>query len=495
VKKKITNKNDSLGESIHMGKFPLEADITAIQEALTKGETTSVELVHFYFEQIARFNETVNAVLEINPDAEFIAATLDAERAKGGSCGPLHGIPVLIKDNIDTADHMHTSAGSIALKDSYAKEDAMVAKKLRDAGAIILGKANMTEWANFMSDHMPSGYSSRGGQVQNPYGPGRFDVGGSSSGSAAAVASNFATIAIGTETSGSILNPASQNNIVGIKPTVGLVSRAGIIPIAHSQDTAGPLTRTVRDAALLMNVIVGVDPRDPVTKLSTFYATADYTDFLNVDGLKGKRIGVPRARFYDDLPEEVGKIMDQALQVMKEQGAEIIDPVEIAQAEAEECIDVLIYEFKSALNAYLGKLAPHVPVHSLQELVAFNGLNAEKALQYGQALLEASEKTSGTLTDMKYLQARLNDLKYSRQDGIDKVMEEHRLDALVFHSSWGAGIAAKAGYPSISVPAGFTSEGEPVGLSLTARAFEEGKLIEMGYSFEQATKYRKSPQF
>lgn len=474
-------------------KFPLEADIEALQEKLASGEWTSVGLVHFYFEQIARFNETVNAVLEVNPDAEFIAATLDAERVKNGPRGSLHGIPVLIKDNIDTGDHMHTSAGSIALKDSYAEEDAPIVTKLRDAGAIILGKANMTEWANFMSDHMPSGYSSRGGQVQNPYGPGKFDVGGSSAGSGAAVASNFAAIAVGTETSGSILNPASQNNIVGIKPTIGLVSRTGIIPISHSQDTAGPLTRTVRDAAVLLNVLVGEDPRDPVTKLSTYYAAKDYTDFLNLNGLKGKRIGVPRARFYDDLPEDVAKRMEEAFSVMKSLGAEIVDPVEIPESDAEESLNVLIYEFKSDLNAYLGNLAPHVPVHTLQELVAFNGLHAEKALRYGQSLFEASEKTSGTLADMEYLQARLKDLEYSQKEGIDRVMKDHGLDALVFHSSWGAGIAAKAGYPSICVPAGFTSEGEPVGLTLTARAFEEGKLIEMGYCFEQATHHRTAP--
>ncbi|MGV3487921.1 MAG: amidase family protein [Tuberibacillus sp.] len=473
--------------------FPAEADIQSLQKALTNGEWTSVQLVHFYLEQIARFNETVNAVLEVNPDAEFIAAVLDAERKQKGPRGPLHGIPVLIKDNIDTGDHMHTSAGSIALKDSYADQDAFVAKKLREAGAIILGKANMTEWANFMSDHMPSGYSSRGGQVQNPYGPGRFDVGGSSSGSGAAVAANFAAVAIGTETSGSILNPASQNNIVGIKPTIGLVSRSGIIPIAHSQDTAGPLARTVSDAAILLNAIVGEDADDPVTGLAAYHAEKDYTDFLRPEGLKGKRIGVPRSRFYDELPEDVLKKMNEAFAVMRELGAEIVDPVEIPAADAEENIDVLIYEFKLDLNAYLRKLAPHVPVHSLKDLVAFNGAHADQALRYGQSLLEASEKTSGTLADREYIHARLNDLDYSQKDGINKVMEEYNLDAIAFYSSWGAGIAAKAGYPSICVPAGFTSEGEPVGLSLTARAFEEGKLIEMGYSFEQATKFRKAP--
>jgi len=357
---------------------------------------------------------------------------------------------------------------------------------------VLLGKVNMTEWANFMSDHMPSGYSSRGGQVQNPYGPGLFDVGGSSSGAGAAVAANFAAAAIGTETSGSILNPASQNNIVGIKPTIGLVSRSSIIPIAHSQDTAGPMARTVRDCAILLNALVGEDRQDPVTKLATYYAEKDYTDFLHIDGLKAKRIGVARSRFYDELPEDVLKKMDAAFQIMRDLGAEVIDPVEIPYADAEENIDVLIYEFKPALNAYLSKLAPHVPVHSLRDLVAYNGENAERALRYGQSLLEASEMTSGTLADSAYLQARRNDLRYARS-GIDRVMTENNLDALAFYSSRGAGIAAKAGYPSICVPGGFTSAGEPVGLTFTARAFEEGKLIEMAYSFEQATSFRKAP--
>jgi len=473
-------------------RFPLEADITRLQEALNSGEWTSEKLVHYYMERIARYNETINAVLEINPDAEFIASALDAERAHQGPRGVLHGIPILLKDNIDTGDRMHTSAGSVALKDSYVACDAYVVKKLREAGCVLLGKVNMTEWANFMSDHMPSGYSSRGGQVQNPYGPGLFDVGGSSSGAGAAVAANFAAAAIGTETSGSILNPASQNNIVGIKPTIGLVSRSGIIPIAHSQDTAGPMARTVRDCAILLNTLVGEDRQDPVTKLATYYAEKDYTDFLHIDGLKGKRIGVARSRFYDELPEDVLKKIDEAFQIMGDLGAEIIDPVEIPYADAEENIDVLIYEFKPALNAYLSKLAPHVPVHSLRDLVAYNGENAERALRYGQSLLEASEMTSGTLADSAYLQARRNDLRYARS-GIDRVMTENNLDALAFYSSRGAGIAAKAGYPSICVPGGFTSAGEPVGLTFTARAFEEGKLIEMAYSFEKATSFRKAP--
>lgn len=473
--------------------FPLEADVHSLQRAMADGTLSSVELVHFYMKRIARYNDLINAVLELNPDAEYIAAALDAERKERGPRSPLHGVPVLLKDNIDTADKCHTSAGSIALKDAYAARDAFIVKKLRKAGAVILGKANMTEWANFMSDRMPSGYSSRGGQVQNPYGPGRFDVGGSSSGSAAAVAANFTALAVGTETSGSILNPASQNNIVGIKPTIGLVSRTGIIPISHSQDTAGPMARTVRDAALLLNFLAGEDPEDPVTGLAAFHQAQDYTAFLNANGLKGKRIGVPRPRFYEDCPAPIVACIDEALKAMEALGAEILDPVTIPEAPAEESIDVLIYEFKPALNHYLKSVAPHVPVHSLRELIAFNAAHADAALRYGQSLLEASEKTSGTLAEREYIQARLDDLRYARTDGIDRVMAEYRLDALVFPSSWGAGIAAKAGYPSINVPAGFTDEGEPVGITFTARAFEEPKLIEMGYAFEQTTRHRRAP--
>ncbi len=471
--------------------FPIEASINDLQKALESGETTSLELVHFYFKQIAAYNDTVNAVIEVNADAAFIASVLDAERQVRGARGPLHGIPVLIKDNIDTADHMHTSAGSIALKDHYAKKDAFVAQKLREAGAVILGKVNLTEWANFISDHMPSGFSSRGGQVQNPYGPGKFDVGGSSAGSAASVACNMAPIAIGTETSGSILNPASQNNLVGIKPTVGLVSRSGIIPISHSQDTAGPIAKSVRDAAILLNAIVGEDPTDPVTTLGSHYAEKDYTDFLNADGLKGKRIGVPRERFYSECSEDVMRRVEEAIEVMKTLGAEIVDPVLIPEAKAEESLDVLVYEFKPALNAYLKDVEPHLPVHSLKDLVGFNGVHADRALKYGQALFEEAERTEGTLAEAKYLSARLADLDYSK--GIDRVMEEHQLDALIFPSSWGSGIAAKAGYPSICVPVGFTGEGEPVGLSFTARAFEEPKLIEMTYAYEQASHHRQAP--
>lgn len=471
--------------------LPIEASIDDLKQALEKGETTSQELVYFYMKQIATYNDLVNAVAEVNPEAEFIAKVLDEERKQKGPRGPLHGIPILLKDNIDTGDKMHTTAGSIALKDHYAKADAFVAKKLREEGAIILGKVNLTEWANFISDHMPSGYSSRSGQVNNPYGPGKFDVGGSSAGSAAAVAANMAPIAIGTETSGSILNPACQNNLVGIKPTIGLVSRSGIIPIAHSQDTAGPIAKSVRDAAILLNAIVGEDPSDPVTQLGVSFGQTDYTDFLDANGLKGKRIGVPRPRFYEDCSEDVLARIHEALEAMEALGAEIVDPVTIPAAKAEESLDVLIYEFKPALNAYLQNVEPHLPVHSLQELVAFNGGHAERALKYGQALFEEAERTKGTLAEATYLNSRLEDLDYA--SGIDQVMAEHQLDAIVFPSSWGSGIAAKAGYPSVCVPIGFTSEGEPVGLSFTARAFEEPNLISMTYAFEQAHPHRQAP--
>lgn len=471
--------------------FPIEASIDDLKQALEKGETTSQELVYFYMKQIATYNDTVNAVAEVNPDAEFIAKALDEEYRIKGPRGPLHGIPVLLKDNIDTGDKMHTTAGSLALKDHYADQDACIVKRLREAGAVILGKVNLTEWANFISDHMPSGYSSRSGQVNNPYGPETFDVGGSSAGSAAAVACNMAPIAIGTETSGSILNPACQNNLVGIKPTIGLVSRTGIIPISHSQDTAGPIAKSVRDAAILLNAIVGKDEADPVTALGASNGQTDYTDFLVTNGLKGKRIGVPRPRFYEDCSRDVLERIDEALDAMKVLGADIVDPITIPESKAEESFDVLVYEFKPALNAYLSQVEAHLLVHSLNDIVAFNGNHATEALKYGQALFEAAERTKGTLAEAIYLDSRLEDLKYGK--GIDQVMEDHQLDAVVFPSSWGSSIAAKAGYPSICVPIGFTQEGEPVGLSFTARAFEEPKLIAMTYAYEQANPHRRAP--
>lgn len=474
----------------------LESTIGELQTAMQEGHLTSEALVYLYLERIAALNKkgpALNAVLEINPDAIDIARGLDLERLEGGPRGPLHGIPVLLKDNIDTGDHLHTSAGSLALADSYAAEDAFVAAQLRKAGAVILGKTNMTEWANFMTYNMPSGYSSRGGQVLNPYGPGKFDVGGSSSGSGSAIAANFATVSVGTETSGSILSPASSNSIVGIKPTVGLISRTGIIPIAHSQDTAGPMARTVTDAAILLGAMVGLDERDPATWSSAGRAHTDYTAFLDKDGLKGARIGVAR-QFYERLPEEQLAVMERAIEEMRAAGAEIIDPVEVATAKEAWDMHVLLYEFKADLNAYLGKLAPHIPVHSLADVIAFNDADPVRMLRYDQKIMVESEATSGTLADHDYLESRLRDVRNAREKGIDAVMAEHRLDALLFPNNYGAGMPARAGYPSITVPAGYTAEGQPVGVTFTGLAWSEPALIRLGYGYEQVTGHRVGPR-
>ncbi|MBA2941753.1 amidase [Paenibacillus sp. CGMCC 1.16610] len=474
-------------------KWIVEADIKTLQEAMEAGEIRAVDLVAFYVKRIEKCNKIINAVLEINPDALQIAQALDDERQKQGSRGPLHGIPILLKDNIDTGDRMHTSAGSMALAQSFAAEDAFIAAKLRESGAVLLGKVNMTEWANFMSGPMPSGYSSRGGQVLNPYGPGRFEVGGSSSGSGAATAAGFAAAAIGTETSGSIVNPAHHNSLVGLKPTVGLLSRIGIIPISHSQDTPGPMTRTVMDAALLLGALTGVDARDPLSLASEGNSPRekDYTTFLDANSLQGARIGIPRW-FYKDLNEEEQRIAENAIQVLREQGAVVIDPVSLPCEQAEWNSDVLRYEFKKDLNDYLSKLDASVPVHTLQEVIAFNHEHAEKALVYGQNTLIWSDETSGTLTEDEYHRNLAKYQELTRSRGIDHVLEEHQLDALFFPGDEGYDIAARAGYPLLNVPAGYTAEG-PMGVMFSAGAFSEGKLLALGYAFELATKYRRPP--
>ncbi|MDC3421218.1 amidase family protein [Aquibacillus koreensis] len=460
---------------------------------MEEGELTSFQLTKLYLERIAKYDKQglmINAIAEINPDALHIAEALDQERGLRGARGPLHGIPILVKDNIDTGDHMHTTAGSIALENHYAKEDAFVAKQLRAAGAVILGKANLTEWANFMTEGMPNGYSSRAGQVLNPYGPGKFDVGGSSSGPGAAVASGFATGSIGTETSGSILSPASSNSLVGIKPTVGLISRTGIIPIAHSQDTAGPMTTTVTDAAIVLGALTGIDIKDPATSISEGQALTDYTKHLVLEGLNGAKIGVDRT-YLEGLEDEELTLVNQAIADLTKSGATVTDPVKIKTNPTD--YSVLFHEFKVDLNAYLSNVASQVPVHSLTELIQYNEQHKDKALVYGQTLLTESDNTSGTLTDPAYIHARLSDLQLSRTEGIDAVMYEHQLDALLFVNNFGAGIAAKAGYPSITVPAGYTSDGKPVGITFTGKAFSEGKLLELAYAYEQITMHRRQP--
>jgi amidase len=475
----------------------IEATIHDMQQAMEQGIVTAQKLVMLYLERIAKYDKSgvsINSVIEVNPDALQIAEAMDQERQSKGPRGPLHGIPVLIKDNIDTHDKMHTSAGSIALANSIASADSYVAKQLRLAGAIILGKANMTEWANFMTVKMPNGFSSRGGQVLNPYGPGTFDVGGSSAGSGASVAANLTAVAIGTETSGSILSPASSNSTVGIKPTVGLISRTGIIPIAHSQDTAGPIARTVTDAAILLGALTGVDEKDPATWSSEGRALSDYTSNLDPNGLKGARIGVARDPYYGWLDEEQLSLMNNAIEELKQLGAEIIDPVTIPSSKEKWEYRVLTYEFKSDLNHYLFGLNPNVPVHSLKEVIEFNLRHEDVALKHGQTLLIESEATSGTLTEPAYLEGRLKDIELSREKGIDAVMEEHKLDALLFPANFGAGIPAKAGYPSITVPAGYTPAGVPLGITFSGLAYSEPTLIKLAYAYEQGTKHRVPPK-
>ncbi|WP_409178700.1 amidase family protein [Brevibacillus fortis] len=473
-----------------------ETSILEWQAAMTAGTTTSRELTLAFLQRIATYNKQgirINAICELNPDALAIAESLDRERAVSGSRGPLHGIPVLIKDNIATSDKMHTTAGALALADSFASADAFVVTKLREAGAVLLGKTNLTEWANYISNDMPDGYSSRGGQVLNPYGPGVLDVGGSSSGSAAAIAAGFAVVAVGTETSGSILHPAEHNSLVGIKPTVGLISRSGIIPISHSQDTAGPMARTVTDAAILLSAITGIDENDPATGKSEGLAHTDYLPFLDADGLQGARIGVVRSRFLAKCDDEEIALYEAAIEKLKEAGATVIDAVTIPTENAKWDRQVLVHEFKVGVNAYLKTLPASYPIRSLQDVIAFNRAHEEQALLYGQELLEESEQTSGTLTEPEYLANRLFDLEMTQKQGLDAVMKEHELDALLYPGSTGYAIPAKAGYPSITVPAGYTSAGKPFGIMLTGLAFQEPALLRLAYAYEQATRLRVAP--
>lgn len=468
-----------------------EATIADINSALMSGEITSKELVMMYLERIAGLDKGekgLNSVLEINPDALFVAEAMDIERNTNGQRGPLHGIPVLIKDNINTFDKMHTSAGSLALSNLFAPYDAFLVQRLREAGAIILGKTNMTEFANYMTEGMPNGYSSRGGQVNNPYIPGG-DTGGSSSGSGVAVSANFCTAAIGTETSGSILSPCNQNSIVGIKPTVGLISRAGIIPISNSQDTAGPMARTVTDAALLLGVLTGMDPNDPATWTSAGRTLTNYTAFLNSKGLQGARIGIPRKDYFNDVTDDMLKVID----ILKDLGAEIIDNADIPTSHEFESSNVLRYEFKSSINAYLATLGDDARIHSLKEIIEFNNGHSEETLKFGQSLLLSSENTSGTLTEPQYIKQKIKDIRFSQEEGIDFALDEYDLDAILFFGTNGCDIAARAGYPSVIVPAGYKNDGTPFGITFSGSAYSEPALIKFAYAFEQATKARKPP--
>jgi amidase len=489
-----------------------EASIARLQSAMSSGELGAVSLARKYLariEEIDRHGPALNGVIETNPDVLTIARKLDLERKAKGPRGPLHGIPVLLKDNLDTLDRMTTTAGSLALAGSVPPHDSFVAQKLREAGAVILGKTNLSEWANFRSAHSTSGWSGRGGLTRNPYALDR-NPSGSSSGSAVAVAANLCAVAIGTETDGSILSPASYNGIVGIKPTVGLVSRAGIIPIAHSQDTAGPMARTVADAATLLSCLAGPDPRDAATQESTGRAQADYTRFLDSDGLRGARLGVAR-KFFGVQPVADQRI-EAALEEMKRLGATLVDPADLPShgTFGDSEMEVLLFEFKADLNAYLAALGPAAPVHSLKELIEFNERHKAREMPYfGQDILLRA-KAKGPLTEKTYREALDKNRRLSRAEGLDAVFNQHRLDALVAPTAGPAHMtdlvygdrdtggstspAAVAGYPSITVPAGLVF-GLPVGLSFVGPAYSEPKLLQLAFAFEQATQARRPPQF
>ena len=467
-----------------------EMTIEELQEEMDKGNLTSEELVLMYKENISLRDKNTSAVLEMNPDALLTAQALDFERRQTGPRSALHGIPVLVKDNMDTGDKMHTSAGSLALKDHYALQDAKVVERLRQAGAVILGKTNMTEWANFMSDKMTNGYSSRGGQVKNPYGA--FDVGGSSSGSAAAVASNLAAAALGTETSGSIINPAAQNSLVGIKPTVGLVSRSGVIPLSHTQDVPGPLARTVADAVAILEVIIGTDPEDISTAFAVQFENYDWRSHLKKEGLKGVKLGVARELF-KEINDEQAELFEQALDALRDCGAEIIDEVDLGVEQEDLGFAVLLHEFKANLNAYLAKSNPDQRIRSMDDVIAFNNEHAEKMLKFGQNLLEQANGMTGMLTEREYVEALERNRFLAAERGMKNVLENTGVDALVLPQDFGCNIGAAAGFPSITVPFGFSPSGEPFGITFGGQAFSEPTLIEYAYAFEQAVNGRRKP--
>lgn len=489
-----------------------ELTISELQQGLASGKYTSKSLVRKYLERVDDVDKSgpaINSVIEVNPEAEAIAETLDRERKSKGSRGPLHGIPILIKDNIDTADRMLTTAGSLALLNSHAAQDAFIVQKLRNAGAVIIGKTNLSEWANFRSSHSSSGWSGRGGQTKNPYVLDRNPC-GSSSGSGAATAANLCAASIGTETDGSIVCPSSANSLVGIKPTLGLVSRSGIIPIAHSQDTAGPMTRTVSDGAILLSALTGIDMRDKATRASQGKAAADYTQFLNKDALRGARLGIARKFF--GFNDEVDRQLNALIAEMKQRGAVIIDPAEIPTSGKfdDSELEVLLYEFKADLNSYLAGRGPTIEARTLKQLIEFNEKNREREMPYfGQELFVRAE-AKGPLTSKEYRAALQKNQRMSRVQGIDFVMRKHRLDALLaptggppWPTDWLNGdhftggystASAVAGYPHITVPAGYVF-GLPIGLSFIGGAYSEPKLIGLAYAFEQATKVRRRPQF
>lgn len=493
--------------------FPYaELSVAELQSRMTKGTLTSRTLTAAYLARIAavdRSGPTLNSVIETNPDALTIAAERDAERRAGKVRGPLHGIPVLIKDNIDSADRMQTTAGSLALVGKPAPRDAFIVQRLREAGAVLLGKTNLSEWANFRSTRSTSGWSGRGGQTRHPFVLDRNPC-GSSSGTGTAISANLAAVGIGTETDGSIICPSSICGLVGIKPTVGLWSRSGIIPISSSQDTAGPMARSVSDAAALLGALTGVDSRDGVTADSAGKSVADYTTFLNAKSLQGARIGV--ARNMAGFHPMTDAAFERAIESLRKAGAVIVDPANVPTVgkydEAE--LDVLLYEFKAGVNAYLAERGSTVSVRTMDDVIAFNRANAGAEMPYfGQEQMERAQ-SMGSLDDAKYRDAVATCRRLSRDEGLDAIMAQHSLDAIVAPSngpSWptdlingdrysggNSSVGAVAGYPSITVPMGF-ADVLPLGLSFIGRAWSEGRLIGLAYAFEQATKARRAPRF
>ena len=486
-----------------------EVTITELQARLTSGKLSAVALAKKYLARISEMDGRVRSVLELNPDALTIAADLDRERKSKGPRGPMHGIPVLIKDNIATHDRMTTTAGSLALAGSIAPRDSFLVEQLRAAGAVILGKTNLSEWANFRGDRSTSGWSGRGGQTRNPYALDR-NPSGSSSGSAASASANFCAAAVGTETDGSILSPSRYNGVVGLKPTVGLVSRSGIIPISRTQDTAGPMARTVTDAAILLGAMIGEDSRDSATAASAGKSHRDYTQFLDADGLRGARIGVAR-RTFNGHPE-VAPLMDRLLAEMTRRGAVLVDPIQMPSGSgyASE-FEVMQYEFKAGINEYLADLGPGAPVRTLKDIIAFNESHAQQEMPWFKQETLIKSDAKGPLTEEAYLNALAKCRKASRDDGMDALMDKQQLD-VILQSGGGpapvidyvygdgnsgggsSGLAAIAGYPSISVPAGFIA-GMPVSIYLFGRAWSEPTLLRIAFAFEQATKARRAPRF
>jgi amidase len=491
-----------------------EWTISELQEKMESGELTARRIAELYLGRIEAVDKSgpyINSVIELNPDALEVADVLDEERKAGKTRGLLHGIPILIKDNIDTNDRMQTTAGSLALEGNLSGKDAFVVRQLRKAGAVIMGKTNLSEWANFRGKRSVSGWSSRGGLTRNPYALDRSAC-GSSSGSGAAVAANLCSAAIGTETDGSIICPSQTNGIVGIKPTLGLISRSGIIPIAHSQDTAGPMARTVTDAAILLGGMTGIDERDPATRLSRRRNSSNYTKSLDLAGLHGARIGV--ARNMAGTNPRVLKIFEYCIEVLKKLGAVVIDPADVLNFDkfGKTELEVLHYEFKADLDKYLKALPNGTRVRSMEDVIEFNEENGDKVMPYfGQEhMITAQEK--GSLRDKKYREALARNLLYARTKGIDATMRKHKLDAIVVPSggpAWTIDLvngdssnwdmestspAAVAGYPHITVPAGYMF-GLPIGLSFFARAWQEATLIKFAFAFEQATQLRRMPRF